>query len=110
VEVADAATLAYRPVHPYTRGLLASRPPFTRRLDHIPVIAGSPISASDAGDACPFVDRCPVRLAVCGERTPGLVVRPGGEVRCHRAVEIAAGELDADLPTLTVPPGANREQ
>jgi oligopeptide/dipeptide ABC transporter ATP-binding protein len=98
LEVADSDTLRRAPLHPYTRGLLASRPPLDVRLPRIPVIPGTPVSAADAGPGCPFTARCPVALPVCGIVFPDRLTHPGGVVACHRAEQIAAGALDAALP------------
>jgi oligopeptide/dipeptide ABC transporter ATP-binding protein len=103
LEIADGDTVHRAPLHPYTRGLLASRPPLDVRLARIPVIPGTPASAADAGPGCPFTARCPVALTVCGTVFPDRLTHPGGMVACHRADEIAAGELDADLPALPAP-------
>ena len=98
LETATAAAVEAGPLHPYTRGLLASRPPLTTRLDEIPSIPGSPVSAADAGDGCPFYGRCPVRLDRCARQMPEVTVHDGSEVRCHRAEDIAVGALDHVLP------------
>ena len=100
LEVADSDTIRRAPRHPYTRGLLASRPPLDARLDQIPVIPGTPVSAADTGPGCPFTARCPIALPVCGTTFPDRLAHPGGLVACHRAEEIAAGALDAELPAL----------
>jgi peptide/nickel transport system ATP-binding protein len=35
-------------------------------------------------DGCRFVERCPLRIGVCADRTPGLVeAAPGHAARCH---------------------------
>jgi len=93
LEIADAETVRSGPLHPYTRGLLASRPPLDTRLDRIPVIPGSPVAAADAGSGCPFAGRCPVRVPRCADEMPMTTVHAGGLVRCHRHQEIAAGDL-----------------
>jgi oligopeptide/dipeptide ABC transporter ATP-binding protein len=98
LETADARTVAEGPLHPYTRGLLASRPPLTHRLAEIPVVPGVPVFASAAGHGCPFVARCAVALPVCSERFPGPTRHSGGVVHCHRAHEIVTGALDGALP------------
>jgi oligopeptide/dipeptide ABC transporter ATP-binding protein len=87
LEVADNSTVRQGPLHPYTRGLLTSRPPVDVRLPRIPVIAGAPTSAADAGTGCPFAARCPMVLPVCRTTFPDRTVHPGGTVACHRAGE-----------------------
>ncbi|HKT01716.1 MAG TPA: ABC transporter ATP-binding protein [Rugosimonospora sp.] len=85
LEVADTPTIRRAPLHPYTRALLASRPPLDIRLPRIPVIPGTPVSAADAGPGCPFATRCPVALPICATTFPDRTVHPGGTVACHRA-------------------------
>ncbi|MCU1680624.1 MAG: Oligopeptide/dipeptide transporter, ATP-binding protein C-terminal protein [Amycolatopsis sp.] len=89
LELADAETIRHAPAHPYTRGLLASRPPLDERLAELPVIDGAPISAADAGGGCPFLERCPSRIPLCEKTKPKLQAFRGGQVRCHRAEELA---------------------
>lgn len=95
LEVAEAASLRECARHPYTVGLLASRPPLTERLRVLPVIEGSPVPASEAGAGCPFYDRCGVRLPVCREVMPPPVDDLDGWVRCHR--------VETDTVTIPTP-------
>ncbi|WP_199752415.1 ABC transporter ATP-binding protein [Actinoplanes sp. ATCC 53533] len=104
LEVSDSRTIRRAALHPYTRALLASRPPVGIRLPRIPVIPGAPVSAADAGPGCPFAARCPVALPVCGSEVPAPTAHPGGTVACHRAAEIAAGALDPLLPSVAQHP------
>jgi oligopeptide/dipeptide ABC transporter ATP-binding protein len=84
LEVATAADLREGAQHPYSRGLLASRPPLDRRLESLEVIDGVPMSATEVGPGCPFHDRCPVRLDVCRSVMPEPVGDVRHWVRCHR--------------------------
>lgn len=97
VEVATSAALRDRPRHPYTIGLLASRPPLDHRLERIPAVPGTPLPAADYATGCPFVARCPVRIQTCHTLLPQLLDHAAGQVRCHRADEIAAGTLQVDF-------------
>ena len=98
LEVGPATTLPDAAVHPYTRALLAARPPLTHRLETIPTVPGVPASAARTGDGCPFAARCPVALPVCSETLPGMETVGSSQVRCHRASEVQSGALDAELP------------
>ena len=89
LESAPADSLATSAVHPYTRALLASRPPLDRRLEEIPVVPGSPVPAAATGPGCPFADRCPVALPVCATTLPDERVVGTSRVRCHLAEEAA---------------------
>jgi oligopeptide/dipeptide ABC transporter ATP-binding protein len=84
-EIAPVRELFHNPLHPYTRGLLASLPrldgPPTERLATIP--GGVPdIKALPVG--CKFSTRCPERFEPCAGIEPPLIeVAPGHWVRCH---------------------------
>jgi oligopeptide/dipeptide ABC transporter ATP-binding protein len=91
LEVADAAHLRAAARHPYTRGLLAARPPLDVRRFPLPVIAGVPVAAAQAGPGCPFVSRCPVRVDRCAVEMPAVSAYAGGTVRCHVAEMAGVG-------------------
>jgi len=90
VEKADAKTLFSNPTHPYTLGLLASRPELgnvsateRRELYSIPGMVPSPLCFPSG---CKFHPRCPQCKAICRTQEPELVsIEPGHEVRCHFA-------------------------
>ena len=84
-EVAPVRELFKNPLHPYTRGLLASLPRVdgekARRLTTIPG-AVPDIHALPAG--CKFTTRCSERFEPCPDIEPPLVeLTPGHWVRCH---------------------------
>jgi oligopeptide/dipeptide ABC transporter ATP-binding protein len=84
-EIAPVRDLFREPLHPYTRGLLASLPRVegdkTERLTMIP---GSVPDILNLPIGCKFVTRCPDRFAPCPDVEPTLAeVRPGHWVRCH---------------------------
>ncbi len=97
VETGTAHRLREQPRHPYTIGLLASRPPLDRRLDRIPAIPGIPLAAASFSLGCPFLDRCPIRIERCQRELPALVQTPTGSARCHRSTEIASGAVSIDF-------------
>ncbi len=115
VERAGVDDLFYDPLHPYTRGLLASIPRADRaspaggadgaegagiagsgRLHSIP---GSPPSLVDLPDACPFAPRCDRAMDICRRSRPPETALPGradsqgraGEPRTVRCFLHAAG-------------------
>src|SRR2546428_11534155 len=61
------------PLHPYTKGLLASMPrgasesPAAGKAK-LPAISGSPPDPARLPPGCPFEPRCPDRLAICTSR------------------------------------------
>jgi len=86
VEKADTAALFAEPLHPYTRGLMASIPrPGEGRRSRLRTIPGSVPRLSDLPQGCTFSPRCDIKIAQC-ETEPDLVeVKPGHLVRCWRA-------------------------
>jgi len=84
-EIAPVGELFHDPLHPYTRGLLASLPrvdgPKAERLTMIP---GSIPDIHRLPAGCKFVTRCAERFEPCADQEPPLLeVRPGHWVRCH---------------------------
>jgi oligopeptide/dipeptide ABC transporter ATP-binding protein len=86
VEVAPSAELHDSARHPYTAGLLASRPG-SARVGRLRTIPGRPIPASEAGEGCVFASRCPFALDRCRAERPGRRLVGGHSVACHRAEE-----------------------
>jgi oligopeptide/dipeptide ABC transporter ATP-binding protein len=71
VEAAPNRKLYDRPLHPYTRMLLAAIPACDpRRKEKNVAIRGEAIAENDQG--CAFRNRCPHRTAVCSEQMPEL--------------------------------------
>ena len=84
-EVAPVRDLFRNPLHPYTRGLLASLPrvdgPKAERLTTIP---GAVPDIHMLPPGCKFTTRCPERFEPCPGLEPPLVERePDHWVRCH---------------------------
>jgi oligopeptide/dipeptide ABC transporter ATP-binding protein len=83
VEQANTTTLFAEPLHPYTRGLMASIPrPGESRRARLRTIPGTVPRLSDLKTGCTFAPRCDIRTREC-EVEPDLVeVKPGHKVRC----------------------------
>ncbi|HYU34282.1 MAG TPA: oligopeptide/dipeptide ABC transporter ATP-binding protein, partial [Thermoanaerobaculia bacterium] len=80
VELAPAADLFRRPLHPYSVSLLSAEPmadPDHRR-DRI-VLPGEPPSPLAPPSGCPFHPRCPVARARCAADIPPLAAVEGEE-------------------------------
>jgi oligopeptide/dipeptide ABC transporter ATP-binding protein len=76
VESGDSAPLLERPLHPYTRALLASVPRRGQPLKPLPGRVGTLLELP-AG--CPFIDRCPrAHDQRCAESRPPLTEREPG--------------------------------
>ena len=98
VEQAEPEALFARPLHPYTRGLLAASP---RRDDNyhysdgpLYEIPGSiALSAGERG--CAFAPRCPVVRPSCRQAVPALLqLAPGRETACPVLVADVLVEKD----------------
>lgn len=114
MEHGSARAVSERPVHPYTRLLLAAEPvPDPARRHH--AVVDAPIvpfaGVTPEADACPFASRCPHATDVCVQSRPALeTTHEGVAVACHHWRELnrpAADNSDVtaagDQHTLTVP-------
>lgn len=84
VELAEARELFTRPLHPYTRALLAAVPvpdPDVKRDSFR--LAGEIPSPMEVPGGCPLRGRCPIAQPICAEPTPLREVAPGRYVACH---------------------------
>jgi oligopeptide/dipeptide ABC transporter ATP-binding protein len=89
VEIRSAANLHETARHPYTVGLLGSRPSIDTRAERLVAIPGRPVSAFEApADGCAFATRCAHAQPACLRARPGLEPFAGGLVRCHRIAEL----------------------
>ncbi|QFR01631.1 ABC transporter ATP-binding protein [Streptomyces phaeolivaceus] len=89
VELGASATMHEDGIHPYARGLLASRPS-TSCKERLKVIPGRPVAAFEAPSGCVFADRCDLVEDVCRTDRPSLREVATHRVACHRADEIVA--------------------
>ncbi|MBR0655497.1 ABC transporter ATP-binding protein [Plastoroseomonas arctica] len=88
VERAATRALLREPLHPYTKGLMASVPGTRPRgaLRRLPAIAGTVPNLARLPVGCRFRNRCPSAFARCAEAEPPLAPPVGGDpdrlVRC----------------------------
>lgn len=86
VERADSCTLIDRPMHPYSRALIASAPipdPKTERNRARPILEGELPSPMSPPSGCVFRTRCPLAEASCADQVPRLeTIQPGHAVAC----------------------------
>jgi peptide/nickel transport system ATP-binding protein len=83
VEVADVEELYRNPLHPYTRGLLASIPRVDTSIDEQTSIGGSVPNLIYPPSGCRFNPRCPKAFARCPQEKPTLIeVSSGHLVSC----------------------------
>lgn len=83
VEASSSADLFTDPLHPYTRGLLASSPPVRGPKRELQPIPGRPLALVDAGAGCAFRERCAIALDRCGTQVPDLSVHGHRSVACY---------------------------
>ena len=95
VELRSADTLHERAAHPYTLGLLGSRPSIDERSARLQAIPGRPVSAFESGPGCAFAPRCGFATEQCETTPPVLAEFDGGSVRCSRVEEIHAARTEA---------------
>ena len=92
-EVGDVREVLERPVHPYTKALLAALPvPDVRRRRTFYRIGGEVPTLVRPPPGCRFAARCPFVIDRCRTEEPLLRAfegRPGHQVACHRAEEVA---------------------
>src|SRR5215468_5776112 len=85
VEQADVFDLFDRPMHPYTRGLLASIPKATekRTTRRLPSISGIVPDLARLPGGCRFSPRCGHVMPICRRKEPPLTdLAEGHRVRC----------------------------
>jgi peptide/nickel transport system ATP-binding protein len=74
VEIGDIIEIFKNPKHPYTQGLLKSKPSLSNntnsRLHSIPGQVPNPIGLADC---CYFQDRCEYAMDICKHSTPNLL-------------------------------------
>jgi len=83
VELAPAKELLRRPLHPYTKALMASVPKLRGEADRLSAIPGNVPRIGNFPPGCRFAPRCPIAKPDCSQKNPDLVeVEPGRFVRC----------------------------
>jgi dipeptide transport system ATP-binding protein len=87
VELGDKKTIFERPLHPYTRALLASTPGLVGGAAALPrtVLKGELPSPLDPPTGCVFSTRCPHATAQCRSERPALREFDQRLVACHEA-------------------------
>src|SRR3984957_5497763 len=95
-EEAPVGPLFRRPLHPYTKGLLASVPRLGASLDHeraprLAEIAGTVPSLREPIPGCPFETRCAFATDICRHEMPAFDEKePGHFAACFHSDRFAA--------------------
>ncbi len=83
VELSPAKELLRRPLHPYTKALMASVPKLHGTADRLSAIPGNVPRIGNFPPGCRFAPRCPIAQPECSVAVPDLVeAEPGRWVRC----------------------------
>ena len=83
-EYGNTDDIYYRPLHPYTWGLLGSIPKLGEETDRLNPIRGLPPSLINVPPGCSFHPRCPYRFDPCDKDVPALVPVDGHHASaCH---------------------------
>jgi oligopeptide/dipeptide ABC transporter ATP-binding protein len=78
VESGPVSAVFKAPRHPYTHGLLHSRPRVDHRKEALLPIKGVVPTPAELPIGCAFAPRCNSRREVCQSRVPQLTVNPMG--------------------------------
>lgn len=84
VEIADVKSLFGNPLHPYTKGLIASVPKMGTNAAELPYIGGTVPDLSQMPPGCKFAPRCPEAIDICHKEEPRLLtINESRLCRCH---------------------------
>ena len=99
MELAPSEELYVKPIHPYTRALLAAIPipdPRENRARERIVITGEPPSPVDPPPGCVFHTRCPRAQDICRAEVPQLSEYANGHLAaCHFPLSVTPAEVAA---------------
>ena len=93
VEQGTAEEIFAHPAHPYTIGLMASKPVVGKKIDKLYSIPGKVPNPVNMPDYCYFRDRCEMKLDRCnGEYPCEINISPTHKVSCYRFYDKKEGE------------------
>lgn len=88
VEKGTADDIFHNPAHPYTIGLMRSKPVVGKKVDELYNIPGSVPNPVDMPNYCYFRDRCEMRCEHCdGKYPPVIKISDTHYVSCYRFFE-----------------------
>lgn len=82
MEIANVKELFYNPLHPYTKGLLASMPRLEGDGKRLNSIEGAVPHFTEMPQGCPFNPRCPHAVDKCKNELPPIWGNEEHQVRC----------------------------
>ena len=85
MEYAQVSQLLHAPMHPYTKGLLASMPTLKKSAASLYSMSGDPVDPQNLPVGCPFEPRCSQRVLQCRTMKPEQLSNSedGRHVYCH---------------------------
>lgn len=85
VEKGTVEEIFYHPAHPYTIGLMASKPVVGKRVESLYSIPGKVPNPINMPNYCYFKDRCPEGMEqCCGQYPAEISLSPTHTVSCYR--------------------------
>ena len=88
VEKGTAEDIFYHPSHPYTIGLMASKPVVGKEVDELYSIPGKVPNPVDMPHYCYFRDRCEMKMPCCDGEYPCMIsLSETHKVSCYRYYE-----------------------
>lgn len=70
VELGESGAIFYRPLHPYTIGLMSAFPSIVGEKTELVTLPGEPPDLLNPPPACRFHPRCPFATEICREQEP----------------------------------------
>jgi len=93
VEKGTVHEIFANPAHPYTIGLMASKPVVGRQVDKLYSIPGKVPNPVNMPDYCYFKDRCEMCIDKCtGDYPCEISLSPTHKVSCYRYYDVKEGE------------------
>ena len=93
IEKGTAEEIFAHPAHPYTIGLMASKPVVGKQVDKLYSIPGKVPNPINMPNYCYFKDRCELCVEPCGGAYPGEIsLSPTHKVSCYRYYDKKEGE------------------
>ena len=87
VEIGPTEVIYSKPMHPYTKALIAAVPvpDPTVKMQKLPIKGYVPVTGADTGSTCNFYERCPYAMKkYMGEEPPLIEVEPDHYVACFK--------------------------
>jgi len=83
IEEAPVIELFQNPMHPYTEGLMKSKPSLDKDVDRLYSIPGQVPNPINMPEECYFCARCPKAIDICRKQQPTIrEIKPGHKVAC----------------------------